>query len=72
MAYFMREQLENSVTASKAWRQITEALKAGNQSVEIVQRRVDGEEVWELRAWDEIRGSTAGSNAKNANPDTDY
>lgn len=72
MAYFLKEQLENEVTAAKAWRQITEAIKAGNQSVEIVQRRVDGKEVWELRAWDDIRGTTAGSNAKNASGDIDY
>lgn len=72
MAYFLSERLENDVSSSTAWTKVTDAIKAGNQSVEVILRRVDGKNVWELRAWDDIRGATPRSNAKNASPNTDY
>ena len=70
MARFTRELLVNDVAPGEAWRQITEALKSGSKSVEVLSRVIDGEDRWELRFWDGMRDDR--SNAASASPNHDY
>ncbi len=70
MAQFTRELLPNNVPAGVAWQKITAALKAGNKSVEILSRVIDGEDKWELRYWDAMRADR--SNSARSSPTTDY
>jgi hypothetical protein len=70
MARFIREQLPSNVSATSAWRKITNAIRAGNKSVEVLALFVNGEEKWELRYWDGIRGDR--SNAAGASENQDY
>ena len=70
MARFTPTQLPDDVSASVAWLAITDALKAGNKSIEVLSRVVEGEDVWEVRAWDSIRQDR--SNSARASSETDY
>jgi len=70
MARFTREFLDNDVPGDDAWRKITDALKSGNKSVEVLARVIDGEDKWELRYWNSIREDR--SNSGRASPNKDY
>lgn len=70
MARFTRVFLPSDVSPTEAWRLITEAIKNGNKSVEVLSRVIDAEEKWELRSWDGVRKDK--SNSASASPNTDY
>ncbi|MGI9458013.1 MAG: hypothetical protein ACR2NU_15720 [Aeoliella sp.] len=70
MAQFTREQLVNTVDPDEAWGVITDALKSGFKSVEVLSRVVDGDDVWEVRVWDGIRADR--SNSARASSQADY
>lgn len=70
MARFDSETHPNGVSAGVAWQRITDLIRDGAQTVEIVERSVGGAQVWEIRAWDGIRADR--SNARNAPPGSDY
>lgn len=70
MARFTREFLDNNVPGGVAWSRITDLIRDGAKSVEVLSRMIDGENKWELRAWEGIRKD--GSNAAKASPNTDF
>lgn len=70
MARFTPEFLNNTVLPNKAWKKITEALKNGNKSVEVLSRVINGENKWELRRWNEKRNDD--SNLKQASKNKSY
>jgi hypothetical protein len=70
MARFTRELLDNDVSGSDAWTRITDLIRDGAKGVEVLSRMIDGEDKWELRAWDGNRKD--GSNSAKASPNTDY
>ena len=67
--YTLQDTLSTTVPAGKAWASVTDAIKAGATSVEIVERSVAGEDVYEIRAW--VGRRHDGSNKKSFPPDTD-
>ena len=70
MARFTSELLDNDVAPSTAWQKITNALKGGSKSVEVLSRVVDGKDKWEVRYWDGMRKDR--SNSAQAAKDKDY
>ncbi|MBI4516422.1 MAG: hypothetical protein HY699_11480 [Deltaproteobacteria bacterium] len=70
MPRFTREYLPNNVSGTVAWGKLTDAIRAGNTSVEVLARVVNGEAKWELRSWDGIR--TDESNSAGASENTDH
>ena len=66
MADFTRELLDNDVSSDEAWRRITEHIKNGAKSVEVLRRTIDGTRRWELRIWRGVRDD--GSNAARTKP----
>ena len=70
MAQFTQQLLDNTVSSSKAWEKITNALKNGNKSVEVLSRVIDGNNKWELRCWNGKRND--GSNSKRASKKESY
>ena len=70
MARFIREYFDNDVPGDEMWKHITDYIKDGSKSVEILSRVIKGEKKWEQRAWDGVRKN--GSNAADASPNMDY
>ena len=70
MARFTREFLPNDIPPDDAWKKITDALKRGVKSVEVLSRVVEGKDVWELRYWDGVRGDR--SNSAQASEGKDF
>ena len=70
MARFTPEFLNNTVLPNKAWKKITDALKNGNKSVEVLSRVINGKNKWELRCWNGKRND--GSNSKQSSKNRNY
>lgn len=70
MARFTQQLLDNTVSPKKAWEKITDALKNGNKSVEVLSRVINGKNKWELRSWNGKRSD--GSNSKRASQKKSY
>lgn len=70
MASFTRVFFNNDESGSVMWRHITDYLRDGAKSVEVLSRVVDGKPKWELRVWDGVRAD--GSNGSTASPNKEY